>query len=208
MDNYFQLYKPYLRQAEQVDTRAAIQQHQENQRRNQKKEKRTNTEDSFFGDDEMTVSLQALKGLLKDLLNQAAPKQAEDKDSTDEVPSDQNDTKESEIKHEDIAHSDYSPSDYSATAVEAYQHAAETRGARQPMPNAPEHDAEYDRAYEMTESHNAAGMPADQIDVDRVRGLMDKTTRLQKAGYDHIEFVDRGDFLRSLERSIDELLSQ
>lgn len=197
MDNYFQIYRPYLRHAEQTDTRAAIQQHQENRRRNQDDDERPKTDDPSFGDDEMTVSLQALTGLLKDLLKQASPKKEEDEESSHEASSDEKEADEAETNNEPVA-----PPKYTAEAAQAYQHAAETRGARQPVPNSPEHDP----AHEMTESHDAAGMPADQIDAERVKELLNKTNRLQKAGYDHIEFVDRGDFLRSLERAIDELL--
>lgn len=198
MDNYFQIYRPYLRHAEKTDTRAAIQRQQKEQQRERSEDERLETGGTLFAEDEMTVSLQALVGLLEDLLRQGKMAQGEGDDGT-KAEDEEGSSEDNEPAKVDDMIPDKPPRNNTA-AAQAYQHAAETGGVKQPpaQPQAPTTNPD---------DHNAAGIPADEIDVGRIRTLLDKARELQDMGVEEIKFTDTGDFLVMLERTVDTYLA-
>lgn len=200
MDNYFQkIYRPVLRLAEKTDTRAAIQRHQRQWKQSEDGKDKKDKDGRMFGDDVMSVSLAALVNLLEDLVaqSQKAPQKPEDEKSNAEKQ--QTDKDPDTGKEQHSARLKPSPAEQAnSAAAQAYQHAAETRDSEYPSQMKPSDSSG-------SEDH-ASGIPPEEIDTERVKSLLYKARKLQNAGYDDLKINDRGDFLKSLEYTIDETL--
>lgn len=193
MDNYFQnIYRPVLRTAEKTDTRAAITRHQQQQEKSKERDKKPESSGNIFGDDVMSVSLDALAGLLEDLLVKSNEHGNDEPDSQDD---NENEEEDPERKAAKSSEPSVAPSRQSRFATSAYQHAAETRSDE-----APSHSIEKPHSDE--HFGGEAVIPAADIDTQRVKNLLDKTRELKSRGYDHIEIEDRGNFLVSIEQTI------
>lgn len=199
MDNYFQkIYRPVLRLAEKTDTRAAIQRHQRQWAQSDDGKDKKDKDGRMFGDDVMSVSLAALVNLLEDLLAQSQNTVQQSEEDKSNAETQQTD-KDPDAGEEHSARLKPSPVEQAnSAAAQAYQHAAETRDSDYPSQMKPSDSA--------GSGDYASGIPPEEIDTERVQRLLKKARKLQKAGYEDLKINDRGDFLKSLEYTIEKTL--